>query len=1030
MKKRILSAVLCAVMLLSAAACGGNNTPQDTASVSVTGKETDVQTEKETEKMTEQITEEVTEPETEEIIIDEEPVYYEKTERDPLDPQTVDYSSPDWNKTIINANERADGVSGKFTDAVRSKFLITNQTSSLLYDLSSAGKIRIEGLYNTAGKAYFNDTMDTYFVLSDGTRFSASYSSSNARMNSHRLGYYYYDFRFCGQNFVNGEALKTEDNIEDFYDIIANTGKWRGNDVTGIKKDGGVLSFKVVSSNDPYLYAPCSFSTELYDAVQITLKTEYATSGNFYIIAGSAGNYNADQHTDFRCISGQWTTIVVPLSVIYDYTGYVKGFRIDIGDHPGEIIEIKELKAVKRGEAAVPFALEHIFHTYSDKMHEVIRVVATGDYDKGGRLENEILIPENTVRKFVLKNAQGESSELEGFDFSTAEFVAFDIKGAGVCGIIMPAADGNGDIKVTKKDGNYVITRGIDITKTVKQGEDLYFGHRIYTSDSHQFNDIRKEAYIERNPLADVYIAKSADGAKFAGYDALVGCYKFTVNSSDFNRAYYREPNKQYQINALFCGDGVTDRKLYIRTQERQGQLECAAILDENGSLLPIPLEVGKNFQGEKEEPLFDPKDTAYGEVYMPLTVGKDENKRFTLLHLYQNWGNFPLKQISFIAFHIPYYHLSVGVTETNCIAPYFVYGKDGWTLPDFRANSAPLWSGQPQHTSAGRLYFLQYADSEGNRYKSESQTADIDSYGPVYADINMEYLSDDGKIKAEYRHMEMPQTDENRTYYQIKLTVLQDVEINDFSSDFSFFTFDGRGVTYKSVGYLDENGEMKTEKLGAKTYTRLIKLGKEYPYYDYYSGNVTDSVNFALIVKDSNIIIGGKKYDGNFVFRDKYDGSLNVGSLTLDLGKTTLKAGDVLELNIILLPWGYGTSKNDDNVRRVRADACINPYKITAVKGTVIEDEYLPKIQADNGVAQFTVEGGTNNAVVRVYGFEKYSAPTVKKIVDGAEEDYVLAGPNGYDGYQVQRDPDGTYSFSFAFDMTNVDKVEFKVTQ
>ena len=34
-----------------------------------------------------------------------------------------------------------------------------------------------------------------------------------------------------------------------------------------------------------------------------------------------------------------------------------------------------------------------------------------------------------------------------------------------------------------------------------------------------------------------------------------------------------------------------------------------------------------------------------------------------------------------------------------------------------------------------------------------------------------------------------------------------------------------------------------------------------------------------------------------------------------------------------------------------------------------------------------------------------------MKKIVGGTESEYVLAGPNGYDGYQVQLDPDGTYS-------------------
>ena len=627
-----------------------------------------------------------------------------------------------------------------------------------------------------------------------------------------------------------------------------------------------------------------------------------------------------------------------------------------------------------------------------------------------------------------MKNKDGEVSELEGFDFSTTEYVGFDVKGTGVFGIIMPALEDNGDIRVELKDGYYVITRGKEIGGKVKIKGDAYFGHRIYTTTSHQFNDLRKEAYIERNPLTDVYITKSENSSKYAGYNALTGCYRFTISGSDFNRAYYREPDKHYKFNTLISGDGVVDRTIYIQTSEPVGQLECAAILDQNDLMMPIPLEVGKNFRGEIEEPFYDPNDTAYGEVYLPLTVGKDEVKKYTLLHLYQNWGNYPLKQLSFIAFHICYYHLSVGVTETNCIAPYYVYGKDGWTLPDFRANSAPLWSGQPQHTSAGRLYFLQYKDSDGNAYKSESQSADILSAGPVYADINMEYLSDDGKIKATYRHTEMPHKDENRTYYKIKLEVLEDVNIKDFKNNFSFFTFDGRSVIYSHTGYLNENNEMITEKV--KKGDRMIKLGKEYPYYDYYGGTNEDSVNFALIVLDSDITVGGKKYDGNLVFHDVYDGILNYGSLSLDLDDVTLKTGVVLELNIILMPWGYSTSKDDHNVRDVREDSCIDPYKITVIKGEAVEDDFIPSVKASNGTAQFKISGGKNYCAIRVYGFENYTLPQITAKADGAEVEFNVSSDHGYDGYQVYLDSDGTYSFSFVVNMDKASEYELTLKQ
>ena len=1024
MKKSVFSLLIVFLLVLPVVLASCNTSEHTITTAEIT--KTDRQTEKETDEVTE--TEAVTEPETEEIIVDEDPVFYEKTERDPIDPNTVEVKNTDWNDTIVNANAQANGVQGKFTDASRSSFLISNNTSSLLYALKADGKKGVAGIYNTNGRPYFESLSEVYVKNAEGSVFSSALSMTNGRMNSHRIGYYYYDFRFCDQLFISANSMKTADENDDAYDIIGNSGKWNGHDVARITKKDGVLSFSVISPEDPYLGTSVRFSTDEYDAVQITLKTEYSTGGNFYIAAGSHGGFNAEQHVDFYFTPGVWDTVVVPLSVVADYNGYVTGFRIDCGSKSGEVIEVKELKAIKRGDASVPFALERVFHTYSDKMHEVVRGVLTDDYTGGGKLETKTVIPADTVRKFVLKNAQGEVSSLDGFDFSTTEYIAFDIKGTGIYGIIMPAKDNNGYISVEEKDGNYIIIRGIDLPDSIKQGADVYFGHRIYTTSSHQFNDIRKEAYIERNPLTDVYITKKTDGAKFSGYNALVGCYRFIVNSSDFNKAYYREPDKQYTVNALICGDGIADRTIYVQVAEGGGQLECAAILDENNALLPIPLEVGKNFCGEKEEPLYDPKDTAYGEVYVPITIKADENKKFTVLHLYQKWGNYPLKQLSFIAFHIPYYHLSVGVTETNCIAPYFVYGKDGWTLPDFRANSAPLWSGQPQHTSAGRLYFLQYKDSDGNAYKSESQTADITSAGPVYADITMDYLSDDGKIKATYRHAETAQTDENRTYYGISLEVLEDVKINDFKNDFSFFTFDGRGITYSKVGYLDENGNSVTEKVVKGT--RLITLGAEYPYYDYFGGNNTDSVNFALIVLKSDITVGGKKYDGRFVFRDTYDGTLNVGSLSLDLGEVTLKKGDKLELEIILMPWGYGTSKDDHNVTDVRQDSCFDPYKLTVIEGEAFSDSFIPSVKAKNNAATFKISGGKNTVAVRVYGFTGYNKPEVTIKADGKDTDIKLEGKNGYDGYQVYLDSDGTYSFSFNVDMDKASEYEITVKQ
>ena len=52
-----------------------------------------------------------------------------------------------------------------------------------------------------------------------------------------------------------------------------------------------------------------------------------------------------------------------------------------------------------------------------------------------------------------------------------------------------------------------------------------------------------------------------------------------------------------------------------------------------------------------------------------------------------------------------------------------------------------------------------------------------------------MNFITDDGRIKVTYNHMEMPQTDENRAYYEMTYEILEDISFKDFANDFSFYT-------------------------------------------------------------------------------------------------------------------------------------------------------------------------------------------------------------------------------------------------
>jgi hypothetical protein len=156
---------------------------------------------------------------------------------------------------------------------------------------------------------------------------------------------------------------------------------------------------------------------------------------------------------------------------------------------------------------------------------------------------------------------------------------------------------------------------------------------------------------------------------------------------------------------------------------------------------------------------------------------------------------------------------------------------------------------------------------------------------------------------------------------------------------------------------------------------------------------------------------------------RDRFDGSLNFGDLTLDLGEVTLKAGDCIYVDYILLPWGYVDSTSDQNVLNVRRDSCIDPYKVKAETGSVVEDVWVPKVRVgEDQTAVFTLTGGDNNGVVRVYGLTSYQRPVIEELVNGAWVPYTDSTNRDYDGYMIYADGDGTYSVAFVVNMTDED--------
>ena len=962
---------------------------------------------------------------------------------------------------IVLANKLTNGVNALYGSGERNNLLITNQNMTLDYTMGIFDDKMVASIKNKNGKSYIENTMDVYVKMKgNDTPYFASGCDSPALMNTYRYGLYYYEILVDSQHFVD------KINVEKELDL----GLTLPDVKTGISQpvyEDGVLKTSVISRHDPYMYFKASltpFAAADYNYIAITMKVDSKDTSTFigstlWVIAGDSTSFNESQNTGFRIqTDGEWHTYYIRIDGVKNYTGNVSGIRIEMDGLVGDTYEIKDIKALKGNTDGAPeLGLNRIFNTFSDKLIQTIQITAkkdTSDIEEIGMITK---IDADTVAKLIVKDANGHHDTLDGVDWNTAEYVGFDVKNVGIFGYILVADETSGKLAVTLEDGSYIITqsrapKGNTLLKptdeTLNTG-DFYMGQRIYTDATHDFDAFLKEAHIERNPLpAESFIIDYENSTKgaYVGYNALRGTYEFTLLSGGFGSSYYEKQNMHYGVRFTVKGDEY-DRNIYMQSTLEDGQLECAAVLDKDNDLLPVPVEVCKNF-ADGDHTIHWHIDNTYSETYMPIPVSANSERTLNFLHLYQNWGRFPLKQISSIQFHCPYYHLSTGVTETNCIVNWYttksarsIYS----VLPDHRAMSAPLWSREPQHTSGGSHGFLEYTDAEGNYVATENTSQTITSYGPTYAEIVFDYISDDGKIKATYTHMEMPQTDENRTYYTMTYEVLEDVSFNNFAEDFTFYSMRSNSAStkYQRIGYLTEANKPAERPVNTRDEARKYILGDECPYFTLFrDDDNNDYVNISFLVYNSEFVIGGEKLDPAFVIFDQ-NGAVR---LSLDLKSVTLKKGDKFSINAIIMPWGSQETKYiaddefeaedfhpDQNVIDVRDNSLLNPLRATADNDcTVVESVFLPTVRSANGrSAEFTIAGGANNCTVKIEGFTSLTTPVVyEKNDDGEWVRYNLSSSyypdssdmtHDYDGYMVHYEKDGFLSYSFVVKMNKL---------
>lgn len=1024
--------LLCSAVCSTLAACtGGDSEETSTSSGSTSEGESDSLEESSSVDKDDSTERETAEGETSSV--------EETTEMVEL-PEAEIVLDCEYANTIKYAGSIANKVQSYYTDKNRLSYVIENTDMSLEYVLDQHSDKQVSALKNTSGGTYIENTMDVFVKMTDGKTYYAASSIETARANVYRLGYYYYDVHFLGQDF------HSIDDVSARLDVALDYFNKSNDQVTNLKLRDGELMVQT-SGTDPYIRTNKTFTykAEDYNAISISIKTDAATKAQLFFNTTSASSDNEKNSFKFNLKNdGEYHTYTFIIPDLPNYADDVTGIRLDF-EGAGHTVRhyINKVELLKVAPDSPEIVLDRIFHTYADKLHQELHFVAKEDTENIAELGIVTRIAADRVNAIVVKDGQGMHDSLEGVDWTQAEYAGFDIKDVGIFGYIMPSHAASGRMVIELVDDYYVITQsatpedGELLAPVSNTGNDYRMGHRLYTDESHSFDQFISDAEFERNPT--IYI-KEGDG--FISYDALDGAFEYSISGSSFNNPFFFEWNNHYGAEIMMRGDSV-DRKIYVRTVTSAGGLENAVLMNSKDLVLPIPLEVSKNFTGDDKEPLLDCGDKSYGETLFPLYIAAKEKIELKVLNLYQNWGNFPIKQLSSIQYGSPYYHLSTGVTETTCIAPFSGYPH----LCDFRSMSAPYWyemdidDNQPQHTHAGSQHFLQYTDSEGGFYATENVQNLIDSCGPVYADVTMSFVSHDGRIKVTYTHSEMPQTDEHRAYYEIEYEVLGDISFNNFKEDFSFYSAAAYTGHYRKMGYLGEDGQpVRVDAIRGEETVNIV-LGKENPYvalYDLYATAGTwgtNNANLGFVVYDSDITIGGEKYDGNFALSCLND----IYSLSLNLEEVTLKAGDKISLDMIIVPWGSHESVDDSNMVEIRKNTCLEPLKVEVGYGEKIDSTFIPKVRSTDGKSvEFTLSGGANNASVRAYGFKMLTSPKVQELVDGEWVDYAVSSVDNpdkqgnrhyYDGYYTYYDNDGSFSYAFCVNMDGAESRTFRVT-
>ena len=679
-----------------------------------------------------------------------------------------------------------------------------------------------------------------------------------------------------------------------------------------------------------------------------------------------------------------------------------------------------DVELADAGGTAAPIKGEVVFYSYPEKTHIGVILHVTGTIE----VRSASIVMEFDAETCA-SPAQRETTDgtpISGF------VLVKRAEGRPTCALVYPVPQGVDDVALEKGENWVRVTNSLysaeahDGTAAGWKAQDKYAGYfEIFPLRSSEVSEALEN---EIQPLlsANISLVPSSSGRRgtegeVLGYDPVRGCYRIRTDNPGSFSYHYENPN-DYEAASVQIQNGTSARKVYVlhETRRNAGLVECGVLLDESGTTLPIMVQTSKNFAGEKEEPFYNPEDTPFSETIFPLYLDPGECRRFTSLHLYQNWGSHPLKQFSSLGAWMDYYHMSTGVTETTCYVPFLFGGLDGVSIADLRPMSQEMWKSQPQHDNVAGHSFLRYRDEQGRWHYIEYTGTTFRSTGPNWADVSLNYLSDDGRAKVTLDIFELPQTDELRNFIHMRVDFVDSIRIKDgdFARNLRLLNIASwvQRMRYTHAAYGGPTGDATVVPI--KLDDDFTVAGAPLPAENGFAAIYPDKKGAnAFVVRRFEGRLGGEPAAPGVSVIGQKNGDTIL--MLVPLTKASqIKSGDYLDIDLFIMPYGGGV-QDWKPAQKAAFDFGLNAPRVTSIAAGTKLSDFPTRIRLDeSGAAEFAVVGGFDVIPIIVEGAKDYVCQRIYRTDGGSKTLIDHARPGERDGYQVFAANDGTFGWVF----------------